>query len=73
MKGLWKKVLIGMVLGIIFGYLFPEWQHIAKLLAAIYANMIKMIVVPTIFFAVLYGMTNISSVHSLGRIGIKST
>ena len=32
-----------------------------------------MIVVPTIFFAIIYGITNISDVGTIGRIGLKSS
>ncbi|EKE01254.1 MAG: proton/sodium-glutamate symport protein (GltP) [uncultured bacterium] len=70
---LWQKVLIGMALGILCGYIFPEHFQLFKPIATIYTNMVKMIVVPTVFFAILFGMTNISDIHSLGRIGIKST
>ncbi len=70
---LWQKVLIGMILGMLGGYLFPEHYFIAKPIATIYMNLVKMIVVPTVFFAILYGMTNISDIHTLGRIGIKAS
>lgn len=70
---LWQKVFVGMFLGILCGYLFPEYHFIAKPIATIYTNMIKMIVVPTVFFAILYGMTNISDIHMLRRIGLKSS
>lgn len=70
---LWQKVFIGIALGILFGYLFPEYQYIAKPFATIYTNLVYMIVVPTVFFAILYGMTNISDLHTLGRIGLKAS
>jgi Na+/H+-dicarboxylate symporter len=70
---LWQKVLIGMLLGIVCGYLFPEHYPIAKPVATIYMNLVKMIVVPTVFFAILYGMTNISDINTLGRIGLKAS
>jgi Na+/H+-dicarboxylate symporter len=70
---LWQKVLIGMLFGILCGYLFREHYLIVKPLATIYMNLVKMIVVPTIFFAILYGMTNVSDIHTLGRIGLKAS
>ncbi|MDR1057476.1 MAG: dicarboxylate/amino acid:cation symporter [Coxiellaceae bacterium] len=70
---LWQKVLVGMLLGIICGYFFKEYYFIAKPFATIYMNMVKMIVVPTVFFAILYGLTHISDIHTLGRIGIKAS
>jgi Na+/H+-dicarboxylate symporter len=70
---LWQKVLIGMMLGMVCGYLLPEHYLIAKPIATIYMNLVKMIVVPTVFFAILYGMTNISDINTLGRIGLKAS
>lgn len=70
---LWQKVLIGMLLGVVCGHLFHEYYFIAKPIATIYMNLVKMIVVPTVFFAILYGMTNISDIHTLGRIGLKAS
>ena len=70
---LWQKVLIGMALGIISGYIFPGYHQLAKPIATIYTNLVYMIVVPTVFFAILYGMTNISDIHTLGRIGLKAS
>jgi len=69
---LWQKVIIGMLLGIIVGCIFKEHYLFFKPIATMYTNMVKMIVVPTIFFAILFGMTNISDIHSLGRIGTKA-
>ena len=73
MKNLWQKVLIGMILGILCGYIFQEHSIFFKTIATIYTNLIKMIVIPTVFFAILFGITNISDIHHLGRIGLKAT
>lgn len=70
---LWQQVLIGMLLGVLCGHLFHDHFLIFKPIAIIYNNMVKMIVVPTVFFAILFGMTNISDIHTLGRIGIKAS
>lgn len=69
---LWQKVLIGMVLGILCGHIFQEHSIIFKPIATIYTNLVKMIVIPTVFFAILFGITNISDIRSLGRIGSKA-
>ena len=62
-----------MLLGSLCGYLFGDrCLLIAKPAATIYMNLIKMIVVPTVFFAILYGITNISDTNALGRLGLKA-
>jgi Na+/H+-dicarboxylate symporter len=70
---LWQKVLLGMLLGILCGYFCGDYYHLFKPLATIYINLVKMIVVPTIFFAIIYGITNISDIRAIGRIGLKSS
>lgn len=62
-----------MALGVLCGNLFPEHYLFFKPIATIYTNLVKMIVVPTIFFAILYGLTNIGDISALGRIGIKAS
>lgn len=69
---LWQKVLVGMLLGILCGYIFPHYFLFFKPIATIYYNMVSMIVVPTVFFAILFGTANISDIHALGRIGTKA-
>lgn len=69
---LWQKVILGMALGILCGYIFKNDCLFLKSIATIYTNMVKMIVIPTVFFAILFGMANISDIHTLGRIGSKA-
>ena len=69
---LWQKVLLGMLLGTISGFLCPSAVVWFESLASIYINLVKMIVVPTIFCAVLYGITNLSDIKMVGRLGLRS-
>lgn len=69
---LWHKVLIGMLLGSIFGYFFKDYGIMLKPVGIIFINTIKMVVVPLIFFSVLYGITSIDDAHTLGRLGVKA-
>ena len=70
---LWHKVLVGMILGISYGFIFKENSLILKPIATIFMNLVKMIVVPTVFFAILYGITSVQNVGVLGKIGFKAT
>lgn len=69
---LWHKVIIGMVLGAICGFIFGKDAEILKPIGTVYINCLKMVIVPLIFFAVLYGVTNISDASTLGRVGLKA-
>ena len=62
-----------MLLGILCGYFGKGYYHLFKPLATIYMNLVKMIVIPTVFFAIIYGITNISDIGTIGRIGLKSS
>ncbi len=70
---LWQKVTLGLVAGIIFGIFAKENTIYVKWIGDIFLNMIKMIVIPLIFFSIISGITSVSDSKALGRIGIKSS
>ncbi len=72
-RSLWQKVLLGMVIGCLLGALVPGVGAYAKPWATIYMNMIKMIVIPTIFCAIVFGVTNANDIQTVGRISIKAS
>lgn len=65
---LWQKVIIGMVSGIIFGYIFKEQAIIVKPIGTIFFNMLKMMMIPLVFFVILYGVTSLSDIATLARL-----
>ena len=69
---LWQKVLLGMLLGIVMGYYFKEYASMFKPFGDAFMHLIKMVVVPLIFFSVLNGITNMSDISTFGRIGVKA-
>jgi len=79
---LWKKVLIGLVLGVITGYLMKTnmkpadvglYSLYLKQAGVVFINLIMMIVAPLIFFSLVAGVNNLKDGDSLGRIGWKAT
>lgn len=70
---LWKKVVIGLVLGVILGIFLKEQTVYLKPLGDLFIRLIKMIIVPLIFFAIVSGITSINDSRALGRIGIKAS
>ncbi|SHH90623.1 dicarboxylate/amino acid:cation symporter [Clostridium grantii] len=79
------KIILAMVLGLIIGLLFnPEIsllpQNLYKLLESyafapigkIFINAIKMLVVPMVFISLVNGVTQISDIKKLGRVGAKT-
>ena len=81
-KSLTEKIFIGFVSGIIFGLLLgiisiPSLfaDSIILLLSFggdVFLKLIKMLVVPIVFFSLINGVANLENISSLGRIGIKS-
>jgi len=69
---LWKKVILGMILGIACGSAFPEFALMLKPLGTLYINLIKMVVIPLVFFSILNGVASISDAATFGRIGSKA-
>ena len=74
---LWQKIMIGMLLGILLGATNPSvLDHkivdIVEPIGILFSNMLKMIVVPLIFCAILYGITSIDDAETFNRLGGKA-
>jgi Na+/H+-dicarboxylate symporter len=69
---LWKKVIIGLITGVVLGLLLKEKIIYIKPFGEVFIRLIKMIIVPLIFFAIVGGITSVQDSKSLGRIGIKA-
>ncbi|HWW58578.1 MAG TPA: dicarboxylate/amino acid:cation symporter [Sphingopyxis sp.] len=76
-------ILIGMVLGIIVGYVvrvtvpadtqaFEYWLRSFGLLATIFLNLIKMLVAPLILGTLVAGIAHMGDSSALGRIGTRA-
>jgi proton glutamate symport protein len=70
--GLTTQIFIGLVVGVIIGYLFPDWSTGLKPIGDIFLRMIKMIVVPLIFSALIMGIAGSGDFKTLGRLGLKA-
>lgn len=65
------KTFIGFDLGIVIGLVFGEKATIVKPLGTIFLNMIKMIVVPMVFFSITAGVASLGDLKKLRNIGVK--
>lgn len=68
----WHKVLIGLISGIVCGFLLGEQAAYLKPIGDVFIRLIKMIVMPLIFFSIINGLSNIKDANQLGRIGVKA-
>ena len=69
---LYIQVLIGVVLGICVGILFPDTGKMLKPLADAFIKMVKMIIAPIIFCTVVHGIASMGDMKKLGRVGFKT-
>lgn len=69
---LWQQILVGMVLGVLAGALLGDAAEYIKPLGLMFINLIKMIIVPLIFFSLVSAMTGMDDIKKAGRIGLKS-
>ncbi len=69
---LWKKMLIGLVLGTIVGiYLGPRAQYLQPF-GTVFLGLLNMLVVLLVFSSMTVGVTSINDVRKLGRVGLKT-
>jgi aerobic C4-dicarboxylate transport protein len=71
-KSLTTQVVIAIVLGIIFGALFPKTGADLKVLSDIFVKMIKMVIAPIIFLTIVVGIAGMGDMKKVGRIGGKA-
>ncbi len=66
------QIMIGLLLGILVGWLSPSWGVAMKPVADIFLRMIKMIIAPLIFSTLVIGIAGTGDFKKVGRIGLKS-
>lgn len=75
-KPLALKIFIGMILGIVVGFIFQSNPGFAisyiKPFGTIFLNLIKMIVVPVVLFSIISGVISMKDIKKVGSIGVKT-
>ncbi len=69
---LWKKIMIGLVAGVVTGLVVGPEAAQLKPIGTLFINLIRMLVVPLIFFSIVAGVTSLNDPKTMGRIGIKT-
>lgn len=65
-------MLMGILIGIAIGFIFPKFGSELKVLADIFIKLIKMLIAPIVFFTIVIGIGNMGDVKKVGRIGGKA-
>src|ERR1700720_3249350 len=73
-KGLYLQVLIGILLGVVVGWLAPAFatNDWIKALGDGFIKLIKMVIAPIIFCTVVSGISHIQDARKVGRVGVKA-
>src|ERR1700687_4829505 len=66
------KIFIGLILGVVLGYLKPDWGIAMRPLSLLFLNLIKSIIAPLIFATLVIGIAGTGDIRQVGRIGLKS-
>lgn len=65
-------IFISLALGILAGWLFPEFAVKTHVFAEIFLRMVKMIIAPLLFATLVVGIAGHGDAKSLGRLGLKT-
>ncbi len=68
---LWKKILIGVVIGLIVGFVSPEAAEFISPLGDIFMRMLKMLIVPLVFFSITSGVCKMGDIKQLRTVGMR--
>ncbi len=71
-KKLTLHIFIALVLGILFGWLLPQYAVKMQPLGDMFLRMVKMIIAPLIFATLAVGIAGHGDVKNLGKIGLKT-
>src|ERR671930_1626555 len=66
------QIFIGLLLGIVAGYIWPSFGVAIKPIADAFLRMIKMIIAPLLFATLVVGIAGTGDLKSMGRIGLKA-
>src|SRR3989441_4435530 len=72
MPGVTTQIFIGLLLGIVVGYVWPAFGVAIKPLADAFLRMIKMIIAPLLFATLVVGIAGTGDLKAMGRIGVKA-
>ena len=72
LPGLTTQIFIGLVIGVLIGWMYPSFGVEIKPLADLFLRMIKMIIAPLLFSTLVVGIAGTGDLKTMGRIGLKA-
>ncbi|NMF99588.1 C4-dicarboxylate transporter DctA [Aromatoleum toluolicum] len=71
-KTLFGQVVIALILGVVVGFVWPEFSVKLKPLGDGFIKLIKMIIAPLVFCVVVHGICSTGDLKKVGRVGVKA-
>src|SRR2546430_1862500 len=66
------QIMIGLVVGALVGWLWPDWGNKVFFLRDIFINLIKSIIAPLVFSTIVVGIAGAGALKKVGRMGIEA-
>jgi proton glutamate symport protein len=66
------QIMVGLVVGIVIGWLRPDWGNKVYFLRDIFINLIKSIIAPLVFSTIVVGIAGAGALRKVGRMGVKA-
>ncbi len=66
------QILIGLLVGVLIGWLRPNWGNSIYFLRDIFLNLIKSIIGPLVFSTLVVGIAGGGDLRKVGRMGVKA-
>src|SRR5712692_1861233 len=66
------QIMIGLVVGVVIGWLQPDWGNKVYFLRDIFINLIKSIIAPLVFSTIVVGIAGAGALRKVGRMGTKA-
>src|SRR4030088_2824087 len=66
------QIMIGLVVGVVVGWVRPDWGNNVYFLRDIFINLIKSIIAPLVFSTIVVGIAGAGALKKVGRMGIKA-
>lgn len=69
---LFSKILIGFAVGVVLGIVFGDKIMVIKPVGDLFMKLLKMLIMPLVFSAIISGITNIPDMKQLLNMGVKA-
>lgn len=72
LRHLYVQVLLGIILGGVIGYVWPEFGAQLKPLGDAFVSLVKMLIGPIIFTTVVVGLAGMGDLKKAGKVGLRA-